>query len=76
MSAESLLPWRYDADKPMGKQDYRGIVMVAGTDPYAYKGTVPGNAPHIRPDGKGGCGDGRFTLAEFKAQGMPKTSML
>ena len=76
MSAESLLPWRYDAGKPMGKQDYRGIVMVAGTDPYAYKGTVPGNPPHIRPDGKGGCGDGRFSLAEFKAQGMPKTSML
>lgn len=32
MSAESFLPWRYDADKTMGKQDYRGIVMVAGSD--------------------------------------------
>ncbi len=76
MSAESLLPWRYEEGKPMAKQDYRGIVMVAGTDPYAYKGTVNGNPPHIRPDGKGGCGDGRFTLEEFKAQGMPRTSML
>ena len=76
MSAESLLPWRYEDDKPMAKQDFRGIVMVAGEDPYAYKGTVPGNVPHIRPDGKGGCGDGRYTLEEFKAEGMPKKSML
>mgnify|MGYP006280648963 CR=1 FL=1 len=76
MSAESLLPWRHEDDKPMAKQDYRGIVIVAGTDPYAYKGTKPGNPPHIRPDGKGGCGDGRYTLEEFKAQGMPKKSML
>ncbi len=76
MSAESLLPWRHEDDKPMAKQDYRGIVMVAGEDPYAYKGTSSGNLPHIRPDGKGGCGDGRYSLREFKAEGMPKKSML
>ncbi len=76
MSAESLLPWRYEEGKPMAKQDYRGVVVVAGTDPYAYKGSAAGPKAHIRPDGKGGCGDGRFTLEEFKAAGMPRTSML
>jgi len=54
MSAESLLPWRYEDGKPMAKQDFRGITMVAGTDPYAYKGTTPIQQPHIRPAGNGG----------------------
>jgi len=76
MSAESLLPWRHEDGKPMAKQDYRGIVMVAGIDPYEYKGTVATNRANVRPDGKGGCGDGRFSLEEFKAAGMPRTSML
>jgi phytanoyl-CoA hydroxylase len=30
-------------------------VMVAGADPYAYKGIVDASAPHIRPDRDGGC---------------------
>ena len=29
--------------------------LVAGTDPYAYKGTVDVMRPHVRPDGRGGC---------------------
>ena len=33
----------------------RDIVMVAGKDPYAYKGTVDLNKPHVRPAGEGGC---------------------
>jgi ectoine hydroxylase-related dioxygenase (phytanoyl-CoA dioxygenase family) len=56
MSASSLLPW---GDPPagvhVGKWDYRDVVLVAGTDPYAYKGTVELAAPMIRPDRDGGC---------------------
>ncbi len=40
MSAESFLPWSRPEDgTSMAMADYRDIVMVAGTDPYAYKGT-------------------------------------
>lgn len=56
MSAESLLPWH---SLPPGVQianhDYRDIVMVAGTDPYAYKGRTDVARPHSRPDKDGGC---------------------
>ena len=56
MSAESLLPWlQPPADVHIGKWDYRDVVMVAGADPYAYKGIVDASAPHIRPDRDGGC---------------------
>ena len=39
----------------MGRADHRDIVVVAGTDPYAYKGTAEVMRPHVRPDGQGGC---------------------
>jgi ectoine hydroxylase-related dioxygenase (phytanoyl-CoA dioxygenase family) len=57
MSAESLLPWRFPEDKStrMATHDYRDIVMVAGVDPYAYKGVVEVAYPHIRPNREGGC---------------------
>ena len=56
MSAESLLPWRDLPDGVhVGKHDFRDIVMVAGTDPYAYKGTVDISTPLSRPDKDGGC---------------------
>ena len=35
--------------------DYRDIVMVAGEDPYAYKGTEEIAKPYSRPDKDGGC---------------------
>ncbi len=57
MSAESLLPWRLP-DKPirgLGSHDFRDIVMVAGEDPYAYKGIEDISFAHIRPDREGGC---------------------
>jgi ectoine hydroxylase-related dioxygenase (phytanoyl-CoA dioxygenase family) len=38
-----------------GRADHRDVVLVAGSDPYAYKGTVDVMAPHVRPDGQGGC---------------------
>lgn len=37
MSARSLLPWDWDHRLPL-TADMRDIVMVAGDDPYAYKG--------------------------------------
>lgn len=55
MSAESLLPWRPVPGEHVAKWDYRDIVMVAGEDPYAYKGIADIARPHIRPDGEGGC---------------------
>ncbi len=56
MSAESLLPWRTPrAGEHMAVADYRDIVMVAGVDPYAYKGTEDIASPHVRPSGEGGC---------------------
>ena len=56
MSAESLLPWRVPRDgEHMAMVDYRDIVMVAGTDPYAYKGLEDIAQPYSRPDRDGGC---------------------
>ena len=56
MSAESVLPWRPPAEgEHMATADFRDIVMVAGEDPYAYKGIVDVNRPGSRPDKDGGC---------------------
>ena len=56
MSAESLLPWRPPRDgEHMAMVDYRDIVMVAGVDPYAYKGVEDIARPYSRPDQDGGC---------------------
>lgn len=59
MSAESLLPWLWPSE-PTGiaTHDHRDIVLIAGKDPYAYKGTADLMKPHVRPDGEGGCVDG------------------
>lgn len=58
MSAESLLPWIWeDVGGGVAGLDHRDIVLVAGEDPYAWKGTREVHTPHIRPDGKGGCGN-------------------
>ncbi|MGF1450296.1 MAG: phytanoyl-CoA dioxygenase family protein, partial [Opitutales bacterium] len=67
MSAESYLPWRYEEGRAMARQDSRDIVMIAGTDPYAWKGITDQYKPYVRRDGKGGCGDGRLDLDTFKA---------
>jgi ectoine hydroxylase-related dioxygenase (phytanoyl-CoA dioxygenase family) len=55
MSAASFLPWRNIPDVSVAMNDYRDIVMVAGTDPYAWKGTENLAKPHVRPSGDGGC---------------------
>lgn len=56
MSAESLLPWHLpEPGQHMGTNDHRDIVMIAGRDPYAFKGTIDFAKPHVRPSGEGGC---------------------
>ncbi|WP_427896041.1 phytanoyl-CoA dioxygenase family protein [Kribbella sp. GL6] len=56
MSATSLLPWGEPRkDEHFAKADYRDIVMVAGNDPYAYKGLADVARPGVRPDREGGC---------------------
>lgn len=49
MSAESMLPWDQDGKLPP-TDDLRDIVMVAGEDPYAWKGIVDVNKPYLRPE--------------------------
>ncbi len=56
MSASSLLPWRLPEEgEYMAIADYRDIVMVAGSDPYSWKGTCDIASPMVRPSGEGGC---------------------
>jgi phytanoyl-CoA hydroxylase len=51
MSAESLLPWFPPRDgEQMGTLDHRDILLVAGEDPYAAKGTVDVVRPRLRPE--------------------------
>ncbi|MBI3831948.1 MAG: phytanoyl-CoA dioxygenase family protein [Planctomycetes bacterium] len=63
MSAESLLPWHPPKEgQHMGMMDVRDIVMVAGKDPYAYKGLEDIHKAHVRATGEGGCGDPKKNL--------------
>jgi ectoine hydroxylase-related dioxygenase (phytanoyl-CoA dioxygenase family) len=56
MSASSLLPWAPpEAEVPMAQADFRDVVLVAGRDPYAYKGTTDIRIPRVRRDRSGGC---------------------
>lgn len=49
MSAESLLPWDIGG-MTAPTQDNRDIVLVCGTDPYAWKGTETTRIPYIRAE--------------------------
>ncbi len=56
MSAESLLPWEPPGEGEwMAIADYRDIVLVAGRDPYGYKGIRDDARPLVRRDRAGGC---------------------
>jgi hypothetical protein len=56
MSAESLLPWlEAPPGVPAVAHDHRDIVMISGTDPYAWKGLSDIVRPEVRPDRSGGC---------------------
>lgn len=52
MSAESLLPWHMQ-EGIQAQSDYRDVTMVAGEDPYAYKGTQDLSKPFIRSARRG-----------------------
>jgi hypothetical protein len=60
MSAESMLPWfsQLEEGSHVAKADFRDIIMVAGEDPYAWRGTKDLAGVHVRPTGEGGCGKG------------------
>lgn len=64
MSAESLLPWRYSDKVHMGIQDARDIFMVAGHDPYEWKGLEDVANLYVRPSGEGGCDNGKKKTEE------------
>lgn len=49
MSAESMLPWNMDG-KLSDVEDMRDIVMVAGKDPYEYKGVEDISEPFLRAE--------------------------
>jgi len=59
MSAESLLPW-FGQGESIAKLDHRDIVMVAGEDPYAYKGIIETHKAFVRAAGDGGCATGEY----------------
>jgi ectoine hydroxylase-related dioxygenase (phytanoyl-CoA dioxygenase family) len=50
MSAESLLPWWKSGGEAPPTHDNRDIVLVAGSDPYAWKGTEERNHPYVRAE--------------------------
>jgi phytanoyl-CoA hydroxylase len=56
MSAESLLPWRRPPENVfVAQSDHRDVVIVAGKDPYAYKGYASVAKTHVRAEQLGGC---------------------
>lgn len=56
MSAQSLLPWCAPREgEHMAMVDDRDIVLVAGQDPYAYRGLDDHHKAYLRPDRDGGC---------------------
>lgn len=74
MSCESLLPWMppKEGEGGMATADFRDIILIAGKDPYAYKGIKSISQPHVRPSGEGGCGDPRHNVK--KADSQPSKS--
>ena len=55
MNAASLLPWVPQEGVTIGMTDFRDVVLVAGTDPYAWAPPVELSRVEVRPDGRGGC---------------------
>jgi phytanoyl-CoA hydroxylase len=49
MNADSMLPWS-GGTLAYPVEDYRDIVLVAGEDPYAFKGTEDISIPYLRPE--------------------------
>lgn len=67
MSAESLLPWKNpEPGVSMATADYRDIIMIAGEDPYAWKGIADIHGASVRADGEGGCLDSKKMADDAK----------
>lgn len=49
MSARSMLPWKFGLP-PVPRDDFRDIVMIAGKDHYAWRGTETISFPFVRPE--------------------------
>lgn len=56
MSAASLLPWSVGFP-PVRRGDYRDIEMIAGVDPYAWKGVRDESLPFVRSSDPGRAAD-------------------
>jgi phytanoyl-CoA hydroxylase len=77
MSAESLLPWRNPREgESMATADSRDILMIAGTDPYAWKGTEEQHQAWVRPSGQGGCVDSNVKAAPAGKEAAPMGSAM
>lgn len=73
MSASSLLPWTKPEDKTsMALADFRDIVLVAGRDPYAFKGIEDRSKAFVRADGQGGCVDWKEDAQKTHAADLAK----
>lgn len=68
MSSESLLPWYWGEGVPgsVASLDNRNVIQIAGVDPYAYRGTESTFMAHVRPDGKGGCGNNEYNTGDVE----------
>jgi phytanoyl-CoA hydroxylase len=55
ISAESPLNWKVSAGTGPANCDCRDVVLVAGEDLYACKGTADVTQTYVRPDKEGGC---------------------
>lgn len=76
MSAESLLPWSsFQPGQPLATADYRDIVIVAGRDPYAWRGIEDRATAHVRPSGEGGCGNSERNSEPKATAGMAGAAM-
>lgn len=53
MNAASPLPWNHDGQSPT--EDFRDIEMIAGMDPYAWKGLGDLSRPFVRAEGSSRC---------------------
>lgn len=68
MSAESILPWKLPKEgETMATADHRDILMIAGEDPYDWKGTENTHGVWVRPTGEGGCVDSKAKAPSDKA---------
>ena len=73
MSAESLLPWKLPREgESMATADQRDIIMIAGEDPYAWKGTEEIHQVWVRSSGEGGCVDSNSKAKEKPASDSKK----